>query len=257
MLPQLGETYIQARNRGGGLGKHVREISPILIENFDHAFDPDAGVGFSLTELIAIHAGSMAMGEQTVPVIDMEFAAFPGGLSFFEIPGMSLKGATAGLISQFGGVQLDPGELESWRREIQPDPEMCKTCQRSSEVRVKEMEQHPLFHIIDHAAANKIPLECRLTAEHIDFTANMIPHEIFRASGVLIATAEKCSSALHIDFRYVHTFTIHRANIDDRAYSILEIYDTTGEKNLTLMSDAPDIERVWLSICDEAREPGA
>ena len=252
-LPSIGEIYLQARNRGGGLGKRLPFLEPILVDDLEFAFDADNGIGFSADSLVAVHAGSIEAGQESVPALDFEFESFPAGMSLHEFPNMSAPGSIGRFSDLFGGRSLGAENLLDWRNLIEPEFGMCECCAERSEKRAREACEHPLYDILNDAIEQGMRLECRLFSDHVDATSSFVPHQISARDGFLATMDAACENALHIDMRYVHALAINHETIDGVEYATLRIFDMRGEMNFLIMSEEMSSMSVWRWLC-EARK---
>ncbi|MCB1089274.1 MAG: hypothetical protein KDM63_19715, partial [Verrucomicrobiae bacterium] len=142
-LPMLGRVFLQTRNPGGGLGKWLNALSPLVVEGFSHAFDPDAGFGFSMPRLLAMHLSQGKNDPAGSVSLDLEFEGHPVGASLIEMPGLSRTGSIRGYADFLGGSPVSPYELEIWRRDRREPMTLCPGCADAAEKRARRPEAHP------------------------------------------------------------------------------------------------------------------
>lgn len=252
-LPSLGGLYFQARNRGGGLGKRLHNLEPIVVDDMEFAFDADSGIGFSASSLVAVHAGHIEVGRVCAPTLDFEFDGYPAGMSLHEFPNMSEPGMIGRFADLFGGRSLHADDLLDWRDRIGTDFGMCECCAERSEKRAREAREHPLHDILADAVEQGMKLECRLFSGHVDATSSFVPFQISVRDGILVATDAVCENALHIDMRFVHALAINAENLDGTDYATLRIFDMHGTLNFQIMSEEMASLSVWRWLCDARR----
>jgi len=249
-LPELGPMLIQGRNHGGGIGKLAGGLSPIVLDGFSHAYDPGNHLGFSLEELIAVHASARAIDDpRDTDKIDFEFGSFTAGLSLLEISGISEPGSIQRFAGRFGGVPVTPTALQEWRNEIQPPLCVCGACGKAAQERANHPEQSPLYGIFECAARCEVPVHCRILGEHIDLTAEFLPSHFYAIDGYLVIHDWDHQAILHLDLRFVHAFSIKRTHIDAQERATLSVYDMHGNLNFEISSLEPEMAGVWQGIC--------
>jgi len=253
-IPDLDGFYLQGRNRGGGLGKRIHRLEPIVVDGLEFAFDPDAGVGFSREGLVAVHAGCVEAGRFATPVLDFEFDGFPAGLSFHEFPDMSAPGTIGSLVDRLGANELPEEDLRSWRGQLARPRQMCPCCRRRSEERAERAEHHPLCAIFRHAMKARTVLECRMMADHLDLTATLAPSCLTIQQGYLVIANPEHDCALHVDMRMVHALAIDVEELDGSDYAVLRLFDMHGSSNFQLMSEDPLDVVTWRRFCEGAGE---
>lgn len=247
-LPTLGRMFLQTRNPGGGLGKWVESVVPLVVDGFNHAFDPDAGLGFSMSHLMAMHlvAGRDALPD--TPTLDFDFEGYPAGISLLEVPGISEPGAIAGFADFLGTLPVPSQDLEEWRQENSASTAMCPCCADAAEKRARNAELHPFANILEHASICGIPLRCRLQSEHVDLTAEMIPSKVVAVDGFLIVNDLDDRCILHLNLRMVHAFRIDHAQVDGQKIARLSIYDMHGNLNFEISCEVEEIAAIWRSL---------
>ena len=253
-LPELGPFYVQARNRGGGLGKRMESLDPLHVPDLDFAFDPDNGLGFAVCDLIGVHAGEIVTGAVTTYALDFEFAGFPGGLSLHKFPDMDGLDATLALARDLPCEVIGKGELLSWRAGHSESIEICPCCEQRAEERARHPERHALYRILRHAVALQTSLEFRLSADHVDMTSSFTPHRITLRNGFVILSDALSQAAFHVDMRTVHALVIDVISLDGVSYSSLHLYDTLGNLNFHLMAEGTHHAPVWRDLCENSFE---
>lgn len=250
----MGQFYVQARNRGGGLGKMISCFNPIVIQDLDFAFDPDNGIGFDRENLSFIHGGEIKLGMVPTQGLDFEFDGYPGGLSFHKFPGMSEMSAVAGMIDELPGEKITSDDLASWRQERTVETEMCQCCEESAERRANDPSRHPLYTILYRARTLQTDLEFRLSAPHVDLTASFAPHRITIRHGYLILTDVYSRQGFHVDMRMLHTISLDRIRLDGVYYSAMCLYDSVGTLNFRILAEGVSHASIWKDLCEASRD---
>ncbi len=251
-LGSLGPIYLQARNQGGGLGKHVESCQPLLVPQMTYAVDPDAGLAISLDEFIAIHATTCNTEAHPSPAFDLEFSSFPAGLSLVEIPGLSKNGCVREYAKPFGGMPVSGDELERWRREIAPPTEICKNCEQAGDLRAENPQSHPLYRIFEYAWKSGIDLNVRLVGEHVDLVTSFAPSSIYPISGFVIVSDLKGTSVLHLNLKWVHAFQMKVQQIDGSPHSCIRVFDMHGNHNFEINAEGAEHLRFWREISKQS-----
>lgn len=253
-LPALCPFYLQVRNRGGGLGKRIESLDLLQVDDPDFAFDPDNGLGFAAKDLIHIHAGVVTIGSRMTYALDFEFAGFSGGLSLQKFPDMIGIEEFVSLVRDLPCEELAHKELIAWRA-VQAKPiEMCPSCERHAEVRVRHPERHALYRIFRHVSTRQSPIEFRLSSDHVDMISSFTPFRITLRNGLIILSDVLSHAAIHVDMRTVHSLIIDVITLDSVSYSSLQIYDTTGTQNFNLMAEGVEHAAIWRDLCESASE---
>jgi len=257
-LDELATIYVQARSRGGGLGKFVELRPPIIDVEFNEAIEPDAGICLSLSELVMAHAARSGNQDGGFPSLDLEFNCHSAGVSFVEMPGSSAPGTIERLARQFPGTAVNQQELEDWRNENCPAPTVCQCCRDLAYQRTQHPQSHPLFGIFQHAHLTGTPLNIRLHSDHIEMASTMTVQNLLTNDGYLIITDaavhQPASAAMHLDLAMVHSFSIIKKRIDDVPQTSLKIYDMHGNHNFTISSEVEAAEKDWRTIASSMDE---
>lgn len=249
-LPMLGRVFLQTRNPGGGLGKWLDTLSPLVVEGFSHAFDPDAGFGFSLTRLLAMHLSAGRETPAGTVALDLDFDGHPAGVSLIEVPGLSRDGAMREFADFLGGIPVSAGDLEEWRRDIRETMTICPCCAEAAERRARHPESHPFHAILEHASICGIPLRCRLLSEHADLTAEIIPERVRAMDGFLIVNDLDDRAILHLNLRMVHAFGIDQVSVDGQRVARLRVHDMRGNLNFEISCEIDEIAGVWRALSE-------
>jgi hypothetical protein len=250
-LPDLGPVYVQGRGTGGGLGKTLPRFEPHFIDGLDFAFDPDAGLGFSVRDLEAIHVTATGPGTAFEGSLDFEFADFPQGLGLHLLPDPAgaRRLPLGPLIESVPAIEIQPGKLDDWRRERRPTVAMCPCCRERAAFRVRHPRHHPLHAILRHAITHGLEFECRLQADHLDLTARIVPGHLEVRDGFLIATDAPAARALHVNMARLHAMAIDRVRLDGCAYADLRLFDPRGTNTLRILCEDDALALLWREIC--------
>ncbi len=254
-LPMLGRVFLQTRNPGGGLGKWLDTLSPLVVEGFSHAFDPDAGFGFSLPRFLAMHLSAGREAPAETNVLDLDFEGHPAGVSLIEVPGHSREGAMRNFVNFLGRVPVSSRDLELWRRERRETMTICPCCAEAGERRARQPESHPFHAILEHASICGIPLRCRLLSEHADLTAEIIPERVTAMDGFLIVNDLDDRAILHLNLRMVHAFGIDQVTVDGQRIARLRVHDMHGNLNFEWSCEIAEIAGVWRALSEAAEMP--
>lgn len=248
-LPDLGRTYIQGRNAGGGIGRAVPEFCPVVLGEEESAVDPDLGIGFSLNQWIAVHGGLLPFDTATVPALDFEFACFISGLSFLEMPGIGEAGSIQKFTSKFADSRIGANELLEWRESIEGQVQVCSCCQKASERRARTPKEHPLYEICRQASSSEMEFRCRLQANHVDMIVDMTPSRLAVTNGYLVVMPASSDAAWHVDMRMVHSLRVSETVIDGQKCGQLEVFDMFGNRNFQITCGERGIAGFWEAIC--------
>ena len=251
-FPELGRVFVQTGNTGGGLGKLVEQVSPLWVDGFQHAFDPDAGLGFSLDKFVAIHATSSLPSSNEVRSLDLEFGCYPACLNLIELSGVSEEGMIDRFVGHFGGTRTDRWQLEAWREERHPPHAMCERCAEAAERRARNPRSHPFFGIFEHASACGISLHCRLRSEHVDLTADLTPLKVEALDGFLVVEDVEDRVMLHLNLRMVLGFRIERLWVEGGEIAQLSVFDMHGNLNFEIFSDLVEMAAIWRCLSQTA-----
>lgn len=251
-LSSLGPIYLQARGMGGGFGKAVPRLDLLSIDGMEFAVDPEQGLALSLEEWVGIHAGVTKDSGGEFAALDFEFSSFPAGLSLIEIPGISPGGKIQEFVSNCRASEISKYELETWRSEFLVERPICGCCEKRAQFRSENVDAHPLYFILCHAAENGIELECNLNSSHAELCGAFVPNQVIAGdNGFISAVNAECDSALHIDMRYVHALAMKTGLRDGMRVSFLEIFDMHGKRNFEFVCEMPEIYRTWRILCDQ------
>jgi hypothetical protein len=256
-IPDLGHVYVQARGPGGGLGNTLPRLEPMFVDGLESAFDPDAGLGFSVRDLEAIHAHAPAAGMAFEGSLDFEFAGFPQGVGIHLLPDPtgSRRLPLGSLIESVPATGIDPGQLADWRRERRPTVAMCPCCRERAAFRARHPQLHPLHAILRHAIAHGVEFECRLHADHVDFSARFAPAQLEVRDGFLIVTGAAAAQALHVNMARLHAMAIDRVRLDGCDYADLRLFDPRGINTLRILCEDAALALLWRDLCTAGSSP--
>lgn len=251
-LPDLGSVYVQARGIGGGLGKAVETLQPISVEGLEFAFDPDAGIGFSITSLEAIHAVASSSGGYFEGSLEFEFRGFPHGLGIHLLPGGKYprRCEIADLLASVPTESLADGELEQWREERRGTVPMCPCCRDRAKERSHHPESHPLHSILQHAAAMDIALHWRFSDAHADLSATFVPARIEARDGFLIASDGPAHHAAHLEMARLHALVIRTKTLDGIDYARIQLFEPRGRVTFEILAEDPALAPLWRRFCE-------
>ncbi len=253
-LPDFGPLYLQARGIGGGLGKAIRTFQPIFVEGLDFAFDPDAGAGFSIRDLSAIHAVKAGDGSYFSGSLEFEFDDWPQGLGLHLMP--DEEGARRLTIGEFvasvPSTPLEEEALEVWRESRRKPAPMCPCCRERARHRARFPERHPLHAILHHALVHRLDLEVRLSAPHADLSATFSPGRIEVRDGYLVVSDAPALHALHLDMARLHALAIDTTRLDGCDYAFLRLFDPRGMATFQILCEDASLATLWREFCESA-----
>ena len=252
VLPDLGSVYVQVRGMGGGLGKAVESLRPISIEGLEFAFDPDAGIGFSITTLEAIHVEAPHATSYFEGSLAFEFRGFPHGLGIHLLPGGEnrRRWQIADLLATVPTESLADGELEQWRGERRSTVPMCPCCRDRAKERSRHPESHPLHSILQHAAAGGITLHWRFSDAHADLSAAFVPARIEAREGFLIVSDAPAHHAAHLEMARLHALAIQTKTLDGFDYARIQLFEPRGRTTFEILAEDPDLAPLWQRFCE-------
>ena len=252
-LPDLGNLYAQVRTPGGGLGKSVARLQPILVEGLDFAFDPDAGLGYSVRDLEAIHVRTPHAGSFFQGSLTFEFRGFPHGLGLHLLPEEESGDRALGVDALVASVPteiIDEASLGKWRDERTCEAPMCPCCHERAKSRARCPEAHPLHTILHHALAEDLILHWHLTGEHADLTATFIPARIEARDGFLVASDAPARHAVHVDMARLHALAIRTCRLDGIDYSRIRLIEPRGKVTFEILAEDPSLAPLWRRFCE-------
>jgi hypothetical protein len=251
-LPDLGPLYVQVRGTGGGLGKAVDFVLPISVEGLDFAFDPDAGVGFSMRDLEAVHASAPDPSSYFEGSLEFEFRGFPHGMGLHLLPdevGLRRNGI-ADLLTSVPTKGLKDGELERWREDRRQAAPMCPCCRERAKIRSRFPEDHPLHTILHHSLANGIQLHWRLIDHHAELSTSFTAARIEAREGFLVASDAPARHAVHVDMARLHAFAIQTRRLDGVDYSKIRLFESRGQVTFEILAEDPSLAPLWCRFCE-------
>ena len=255
VLPDLGAIYAQVRSLAGGLGKALDQFQPISVDGPDFAFDPDAGLGFSLRDLEAVHARSPQPGSFFQGSLTFEFRGFPHGLGLHLMPEEEAPARVLGidaLIDSMPTEPLDESSLEQWRMERTREAPMCPCCRDRAKERSRHPESHPLHGVLRHAAAEGFTLHWRILDEHADLSTEFIPARIEARDGFLVASDAPARHAVHVDMARLHALAIQTCRLDGTHYSRIRLFEPRGKVTFEILAEDPTLAPFWRRICENS-----
>ncbi len=252
-LGSIGPVYLQARNRGGGLGRHLKQFQPLLIPEMTYAVDPDSGLAFSLDEYVSSHFINQEFPELSER-IDVEFGCFPAGLSLVSMPELPGAGAIADFVRDQQCVPISDDELVQWREELGYEFGMCECCQEAAAKRGRNPEAHALHTLFSELIKNGDSIRIQLFSEHVDFISKLFPKRLDVKPGYLVLTDTSEYSILHLNMELVHAVQIGVKRIDDELSSVASIYDSHGNMNFQFTTPGREAAARWDSIFSESAQ---
>jgi hypothetical protein len=254
VLPDLGPLYVQARGTGGGLGKAIDLLQPISVEGLDFAFDPDAGIGFSVRDLEAVHAPAADPTSYFEGSLEFEFRGFPHGMGIHLLPDEAgpRRSGIIDLLASLPTEELQDGALESWREDRRLVAPMCPCCRERARIRSRFPEDHPLHAILHHSLMDGIELHWRLIDGHVDLSASFTPARIEAREGFLIASDAPARHAVHVDMARLHALAIQTRRLDGIDYSQIRFFEPRGKATFEVLAQDPSLAPLWRRFCENS-----
>lgn len=242
-----GPLYVHARNRMAELAAIV-PLADLVVEGDDWFF-PDGGVNLSANSMIAVHA--VELNCRTRPAMALEIATpgEPRSLSIVASPDFSDVESFTRSLNRHPAEMVEKEEYQQWRDEITHVPVMCPCCQSSADERRANPERNPLTRIFCHAIETQRSILCAIVSPVVSFSAWLRPGNVQLSGGFIRVIAEDGRSMLEVDLGVCHLLRIERRLLDAERFTEIQLYDSLGERHLTLATKGWKIDEAWRKIC--------
>lgn len=251
-LPGAGPLYLHARNWMAELAAITPLTGLVIDEDERAAFFPEEGLHLSLDAVQAIHG--IAIEHHTHPALAIELASHgePRALSIAAIPNFSDLTRFSSILQRHPSERLSEETYQEWRRASTLLPRICSCCAAAAEERRENPERNPLTRILCHAIEEQATLRCRLRSTLFSFATPLLPRTLQFSDHKISVIAADGKSMLEVDLGICASLRIHLRKIDDEAFSVLQVFDSTGHPHLELAAPGPQMGHAWQRRCEEA-----
>jgi hypothetical protein len=242
--------YIHAGNWMAGLCAVTPLREMIGNHTGTRVFFPEDGLQVSLEDIEAIHGIDLETGEDSTLSVEFAIQGLPRAISIAALPNLSDAPRFRRSLRHQRAAVLTNDEYQQWSDSHTRRPAMCPCCAASAEQRRAAPQHNPLSRIFRHAIQHAVPLRCGIVSPAYGFTAWLTPGAIDFDDGRIELTGTDGMSMLEFDPGACHSLAVIRERLDDEPFTIMRLFDSTGNLRLEIGTPGWEAESTWRELCE-------